>query len=704
MHRGRTLLVTIAVCTIVLIIGAAWAGAAPPPRPASFYGTILVNGQNPAAGTTLEARIGGVTYATTQVQLDGGSAVYAIDVPGDTDEPGKQGGTAGETIQFWINGLACSPTVTWQESTQTNQNLTATGTVATSTPTITGIPSDTPTITTTPSQTPTPTNSHTPTQTPLITQTPVVVTLDPEQDTFINSWAPTTNYGTDGSIKARASIMRSLIQFDTASIPTGATVSDAKLRLYLWYPYGHTRANNVSIYKVLADWNEHEATWQLRQSGASWNIEGCAGASDRSAVASATLVVQGEGVWYEWAVRDLVQGWVTDPASNKGLLVDTDMSDELRFSSLDSVTSPASPRPELVINYSGGGSAATPTPTATTSGTPSVEPTDPVVVQTDQFSASKDTYIDIAEPTSQHDNTGMRVQKQGWKRSLMDFDLASLPPNANIVRATLRLTTSTLENTKTLAMPVGAYLVNRQWVAHQATWNLASTGVSWGAAGCDAVPADREGTPANTVTIIDVSGDLPTEIVAYDWDVTAIVQAWVANPSAQAGLLLMTNSDYSRQIGFYDSAYRVAEHRPVLEVQWSASTPTSTPTPTGTITPTPTTTAATGGLAGTVYNDVNANGTREAGELGLIGVAVQLFLGEAQISEQVTAGSGAFLFEPFTAGQYRLKAVPLAGYHASDENPRTVSIIAGQTTQDIDFGMYEVKYLHVPLVIKNWGQ
>ena len=101
---------------------------APPVMPASFYGTVKINGENAPIGTLIKAVINGVTYATCEVVLHAGEAVYSLNVPGD--DPGTpgvlEGGVEGDSVQFFIESRQADQTGIWSSETNTEINLTGT--------------------------------------------------------------------------------------------------------------------------------------------------------------------------------------------------------------------------------------------------------------------------------------------------------------------------------------------------------------------------------------------------------------------------------------------------------------------------------------------------------------------------------------------------------------------------------------------------
>jgi hypothetical protein len=92
--------------------------SSPPPLPASFYGTVTVDGVDVPEGQRVSAWIDGVQCAETLTFLYEGRSMYVLNVPGD-------GGQPGDTIVFHVGELVASPTATWRGGTNTELNLTA---------------------------------------------------------------------------------------------------------------------------------------------------------------------------------------------------------------------------------------------------------------------------------------------------------------------------------------------------------------------------------------------------------------------------------------------------------------------------------------------------------------------------------------------------------------------------------------------------
>ena len=134
-----------------------------------------------------------------------------------------------------------------------------------------------------------------------------------------------------------------LIKFDITSLPVGATITSATLRLNLAGSSGGTGSYNIGLYKIKASWSESTATWSNFSSGGNYD-------STQQAV---TSVLLGSTGFKEWNVPvALVNGWITTPTSNYGIALvyeGTTKGPDYPFASKENTT--VASRPQLVINY-----------------------------------------------------------------------------------------------------------------------------------------------------------------------------------------------------------------------------------------------------------------------------------------------------------------------------------------------------------------
>lgn len=155
-----------------------------------------MNGARAADGTIVEARIGGITYATSRVLTVGyETGLYRLDVPGDDPDTATiEGGRAGETVTFRVAGRDAQESGVWRSGDAQLLNLTVTDTTPTHTPTVTGTRTSTPPLTATPpaltptvsgtiTHTPTPTETSTASSTPATATTTAMATVTPTRTT-----------------------------------------------------------------------------------------------------------------------------------------------------------------------------------------------------------------------------------------------------------------------------------------------------------------------------------------------------------------------------------------------------------------------------------------------------------------------------------------------------------------------------------------
>jgi len=91
-----------------------YAQGGPPSLPARFFGEVTIDGSAAPVGTLITAVISGTVSVSTTTTIQGGTAVYVIDVPGDNPgTPEIDGGRDGSVVYFTIGRVAASQTGTW---------------------------------------------------------------------------------------------------------------------------------------------------------------------------------------------------------------------------------------------------------------------------------------------------------------------------------------------------------------------------------------------------------------------------------------------------------------------------------------------------------------------------------------------------------------------------------------------------------------
>jgi hypothetical protein len=110
------------------------AAESPPNPPARFVGSVLVDGQAPAPGTSIEARVGSSTCGVTTTFMQGSEARYALDVPALDPGANPNCGTDGATVLFYIGGRLAEQSGSWRNYDINIVNLTYTTPTPTPTP------------------------------------------------------------------------------------------------------------------------------------------------------------------------------------------------------------------------------------------------------------------------------------------------------------------------------------------------------------------------------------------------------------------------------------------------------------------------------------------------------------------------------------------------------------------------------------------
>jgi len=102
---------------------------------------------------------------------------------------------------------------------------------------------------------------------------------------------------------------------------------------------------------------------------------------------------------------------------------------------------------------------------------------------------------------------------------------------------------------------------------------------------------------------------------------------------------------------------------------------------------------ATGVMSGTVYNDLNKNGTRDSGESGLGGWTINLFkgsgwwsMGTEPMQSVVSASDGTYAFAAVPDGTYSVEQVINKGWNQLTDDYDNVVISGGASKPGLDFG------------------
>ena len=171
-----------------------------------------------------------------------------------------------------------------------------------------------------------------------------IVELPNTKDTFVASSQPYTNYGGSSTFQLGYNLsgglgaVRPMLQFDTNSIPSGAVINSAKLRIYL---AGSTPSNDSDMgFKGIylkSSWSENTVTWDSHQP--EWGTEIGIG------YASSQLG------WHEADVTGMVREWVDGGRPNYGFIIIGNEAVQNRFRTYFSKDAGNGLYSRLVVDY-----------------------------------------------------------------------------------------------------------------------------------------------------------------------------------------------------------------------------------------------------------------------------------------------------------------------------------------------------------------
>ena len=208
-------------------------------------------------------------------------------------------------------------------------------------------------------------------------------------DTYIsnNGTEQPNNYCTSQVLYARGGDVRDpMLQFPLSGIPSNAVVVSATLSLY-----AESRSNvnplTIGAYSMLRDWNPCTTNWNEASTGVAWGAGGANDTvTDRSAVAEDFATMAMTMTWHNLNLTNLVQQWVSDPSSNRGVILKPEPGNvQYTLRSADMIAVPST-RPKLTVVYAlpqDVSPTATPTPSNTATVMPTATPsTTPTITQT----------------------------------------------------------------------------------------------------------------------------------------------------------------------------------------------------------------------------------------------------------------------------------------------------------------------------------
>jgi len=162
--------------------------------------------------------------------------------------------------------------------------------------------------------------------------------ITPSADAFTNTASPTTNFGANVLLNVSGAQETSFIQFNLASIPSGAQVSKATLKLYV---HTVTTGGSLNVDFVSGSWAEGTITSNLSP------------ALGTTVAASVPITTASKNQYVLIDVTSALEAWLAGSQPNDGLALVANGTFNAGFDSKESTTTSHSP--ELDVVFAGGG-------------------------------------------------------------------------------------------------------------------------------------------------------------------------------------------------------------------------------------------------------------------------------------------------------------------------------------------------------------
>ncbi|HDL02298.1 MAG TPA: DNRLRE domain-containing protein, partial [Candidatus Pacearchaeota archaeon] len=141
------------------------------------------------------------------------------------------------------------------------------------------------------------------------------------KDTYLRE-NQSTNYGTSTTLRlgtaktAGGTELRPLLYFDTSTIPSVNTITNANISIYL--TSSDTNENlTLNLYRLTSNWTEENASWYNKDASTNWTTPG----SDYDTEIIASTIITNQTGWYNFTITTLARNWVNGTSPNYGLML-----------------------------------------------------------------------------------------------------------------------------------------------------------------------------------------------------------------------------------------------------------------------------------------------------------------------------------------------------------------------------------------------
>ena len=272
-------------------------------------------------------------------------------------------------------------------------------------------------VTATPSPSPSPTPSL-----------PVTITLQQglggyagALDTHLSAAAPATSFCTETRIRVGdKQQLVGLIRFDLSSLPAGAEVISASLRLY-GVDWKDGRDIAVGLHVISRTVDVCQATWRESRLGEPWATAGCKNLQqDRRPEAEVAFSTSGLRRWYSLDVTKAVRQWVGHSVPNNGLALLGPAEDTEIHAFASSKYPTQAERPMLIVTYVRP-PEPTSTPTATPTRTTTRTPTATRTLTSSPTATATRTATPVCPDPYEPNNSFAQAWDLGWGGRAMSY-------------------------------------------------------------------------------------------------------------------------------------------------------------------------------------------------------------------------------------------------------------------------------------------
>src|SRR5271157_3744123 len=165
--------------------------------------------------------------------------------------------------------------------------------------------------------------------------------ITPSDDAYVNSAAPTANYGAVTTLNLSSAADTGFIRFDLTAVPAGyagSSVAKATLKLYV---NSVTTAGSFNVDYVTGTWSEQTIKYNLQP------------AIGTTIAASVPLTTASKGTYVEIDITPAMVDWLNGTAANDGIALVANSPLVATFDSKENTA--ASHPPEIDIVFAGGG-------------------------------------------------------------------------------------------------------------------------------------------------------------------------------------------------------------------------------------------------------------------------------------------------------------------------------------------------------------